>query len=96
MPGTTATAGNIPKLHPSLLGGLVCDLHVTSSKMLALRELLPDANISWLVSQRPLLLLQDTTEVAAAVERLKQLLGVERVDKWVGWVVSAAAGAQSP
>lgn len=49
---------------------------------MGLRELLPAANISRLVASRPQLLLQETGEVAAAVEDLQQLLQVEHVDRW--------------
>lgn len=74
-------AGKIPKLRPEILGALVRDLNVTSGKMLALRELLPQANVSRVVAERPQLLMQDSSEVAAAVEQLKKLLNLDSVDK---------------
>ncbi|WIA20357.1 hypothetical protein OEZ85_006188 [Tetradesmus obliquus] len=76
-------AGTIFKLQPGLLAGLTSDLAVTSSRLLALRELLPAANVSRVVAERPQLLLQDSSEVQQAVEVLQQLLHVERVDKLV-------------
>lgn len=76
-------AGCIPRLQPSLLAALTSDLSTTSSRLLGLRELLPDANVSALVAARPQLLLQDTAEVQASVAALQQLLGVEHVDRLV-------------
>eukprot|EP00775_Hariotina_reticulata_P005263 gene5263-5498_t len=76
-------AGKVPKLPPQLVAGLTADLAVTSRRLLALKQLLPAANISWLVSERPQLLLQESAELVAAVEALKQLLQLEHVDKLV-------------
>jgi hypothetical protein len=76
-----AAAGSLFKLRPALLAGLTADLAATSSRLLALRELLPAANVSRLVAERPQLLLQDSSEVQQAVQALQQLLRVERVDK---------------
>lgn len=56
-------AGSIPKLKPDLLAGLTADLTTTSARLIALRDLLPAANVSRVVAERPQLLLQDTSEV---------------------------------
>lgn len=82
-------AGRIPRLQPSLLAALTSDLNTTSSRLLGLRELLPDANVSALVAARPQLLLQDTAEVQSSVTALQRLLGVEHVDRCV-WAVQFA------
>lgn len=74
-------AGRIPRLQPSLLAALTADLNTTSSRLLGLRELLPDANVSALVAGRPQLLLQDTAEVQSSVTALQRLLGVDHVDR---------------
>jgi hypothetical protein len=76
-----AAAGSIYKLKPALLAGLTADLAVTSSRLLALRELLPAANVSRVAAERPQLLLQDSGEVQQAVQALQRLLRVEHVDK---------------
>jgi hypothetical protein len=78
---TVVAGGSIFKLRPALLAGLTADLAATSSRLLALRELLPGANVSSVAAQRPQLLLQDSSEVQQAVRALQQLLHVERVDK---------------
>jgi hypothetical protein len=78
-----SAAGSIQRLQPSLLSALTADLQVTSSRLLALRELLPQANVSAVVAGRPQLLLQETAEVQQAVQALQQLLGVQQVDRWV-------------
>jgi hypothetical protein len=56
-------------------------MQATSSRLLALRELLPAANVSAMVSARPQLLLQATAELHAAVASLQQQLHVQRVDR---------------
>jgi len=60
---------------------------------MGLKELLPAANISRLVASRPQLLLQETREVAAAVEDLQQLLQVEHVDRWVSRSSSSSSSS---
>ena len=65
------------------MAALTADLQTTSSRLLCLLELLPEANISRLVAGRPQLLLQEPGEVGAAVQELQQLLGVDHVDRWV-------------
>lgn len=80
-PPHRTAAGRLHSLHPSLVAGLASDMQATSSRLLALRELLPAANVSAMVSARPQLLLQATAELHAAVASLQQQLHVQRVDR---------------
>lgn len=85
-----SAAGRIQRLQPSLLAALTSDLQATSSKLLALRELLPEANVSAVVAGRPQLLQQEAAEVQQAVTALQKLLGVKHVDRCAGAVCQQA------
>jgi hypothetical protein len=73
------------KLHrmtPQLLVDLLRRPELLPLRLIALRDVLPRANVSRIAAQRPQLLLQEPAEVAGAARELQRLLGVppEAVD----------------
>lgn len=57
------------------------DLTLTTNKLMLLRELLPNTNVSRVVAERPQLLLLDSSELSESVNQLKTLLNMDRVDQ---------------
>lgn len=68
---------------PQLLGDLLRSPELLPLRLIALRELLPGANVSSMVAQEPRLLMRPTDELAGAVQQLRELLKVDHIDQWV-------------
>ncbi|KAI8473756.1 MAG: hypothetical protein J3K34DRAFT_164915 [Monoraphidium minutum] len=75
----------IAGLRPALVAPLVRDLEQLPGRLIALRELLPGANISALVAGAPQILLKREDELRAAVAGLKALLDLD--DRQASWLV---------
>ncbi|KIZ03573.1 hypothetical protein MNEG_4388 [Monoraphidium neglectum] len=75
----------LASLRPQLVAPLVRDLEQLPGRMIALRELLPSANISAVVAAAPQVLLKGEDELRAAVAALRRLMAVD--DRQASWLV---------
>ncbi|PNW77033.1 hypothetical protein CHLRE_10g419500v5 [Chlamydomonas reinhardtii] len=81
LPGLESRLGKAP---PKLVARLAASTGQVAVRLLALKELFPQANLSAMVNNRlGLLLDDDTAQLQAAATRLRQLLPDINVDKFV-------------
>jgi len=73
----------LASLRPALVAPLVRDLEQLPGRMIALRALLPGANISALVASAPQVLLRTESELTTAVAKLKEMLSID--DRQASW-----------
>jgi hypothetical protein len=80
VPFLRAAGGKLQRMTPQLLGDLLRSPELLPLRLIALRELLPGANVSSMVAQQPQLLMRPTDELAGAVQQLRELLKVDHID----------------
>lgn len=74
------TGEKVASIKPSLLAGLLQQGSGLVTRLINLKNLFPDANISELAVREPQILLQELNEIEANIERLKELLDIKNVD----------------
>ena len=74
-------ASKVVNMKPSILAALLGNLDVSSQRLLELKEIFPDANISLLVAAQPELLFHDTREIGSRAAKLKSLLDDDKIDR---------------
>lgn len=67
-------------MKPDLLAHLLQDLDRVTQKLISLKEIFPDANVSMMASKQPSLLLEDSQTISKEASKVCDLLDLESLD----------------